>query len=75
MKNFEEFLNEKKKASPAQLAARKKFADMVKGKKGKEEEKDDKKDKKEDPTKKWLGKVKDDAKKDEKEKNNPEKKK
>lgn len=51
MKNFEEFINEKKKASPAQIAARKKFADMVKGKKGKEEDKekkDDKKDKKED---------------------------
>lgn len=30
---FDNFLNEKKKASPAQLAARKKFAEMVAGKK------------------------------------------
>ncbi len=43
---FDEFLNEKKKASPAQIAARKKFADMVADKKKPEdsEEKDTEKD-------------------------------
>jgi chemotaxis protein histidine kinase CheA len=53
LKNFGDFLTEKKKASPAQIAARKKFADMVAGKKKDAEPKveDETEETKEDTTK------------------------
>jgi len=45
VKKFTDFVNEKKKASPKQLAARAKFAAMVKGKSKKKSKKKDEKEK------------------------------
>jgi len=60
---FDNFLNEKKKASPAQLAARKKFAEMVASKKKdvepKEEETTDTKEVEKDIKPKYEKKPKD----------------